>query len=131
MQALFLLRYKHRINGNKEKKIVSDRIYGAYDFNPSPDRSSVTFWTYDWLTGISTIWVYEIGTDDLKRLRDQESMPVWIGNRNLISIHTKDCKQCLVNDFEAKQFDGMDLKTSVVSKLLNTDGIITYISDNI
>lgn len=115
----------------KEGKVLTERIIGAYEVNPSPDRSKIAYWTYDWISGVSTLWIYEIGGNELKRVRDQQSKPVWISNEVIVSSYTPDCKYCTVNMFQRERLDQLDLDTKVVSSLVENSSVSYYITDNI
>lgn len=108
--------YVRSLETGEETKL-NERIVGAFNFQPSPDKSKLSYWTYDWLSGVSTIWIYEIGTSDLKRFRDQESFPVWANNEILISFKTSDCRKCLLGKIEVLGVSKIDLVSKNVEML--------------
>lgn len=114
--------YVRSLNDEKETKLT-DRIVGAFNFQPSPDKSKITYWTYNWPDGVTTIWVYEIGNDSMKRLRDQETYSSWIDNETLVSLHLPDCLKCPLNEFKYSWISKADLKTKVVEPLVEIDDI--------
>lgn len=115
--------------GSEEETRVTDRIVGAFGFNPSPDKSKITYWTYDWPTGITTMWVYEIGAGKIKRFKDQESQPLWLDNSTIISLKTSNCRECPLNDLEYVSFDRADFSTSVVEELVKVEDLQLFAID--
>lgn len=113
---------------------VTDRIVGAFNFQPSPDKSKLTYSTYDWNSGVSTIWVYEIGVNEIKRLKDQSNYPIWIDNNNLIAFRQPDCIRCPVNKLTFEDFVKFDLlnKTDInlTIDLESTEQIIYSIENS-
>ncbi|MBU0976541.1 MAG: hypothetical protein ABIE03_06415 [Patescibacteria group bacterium] len=109
--------------GEKKSRQLSERIVGAFDFKPSPDKTKIAYWTYDWPSGVTTIWVYDIGNEVMKRLRDQESRPLWIDDQLLISYQTPNCIECPKADLKLKGISLVSLETKVVSDLLKEKNI--------
>ncbi len=117
--------------GVENETKVSDRIVGAFGFNPSYNRTKISYWTYDWKGGITTIWTFEFGTNEIKRIRDYESFPVWIDNDNLVSFSTPYCSECHLSKFK---FDGLSkgrISTKVFTKVVNSDSIKLFCAENI
>ncbi|MDD3648020.1 MAG: hypothetical protein PHS44_06010 [Candidatus Dojkabacteria bacterium] len=114
----------------KKPRQLSERIMGAFDFRPSPDKTKVTYWTYDWPTGVTTVWVYDIGNEDLKRVRDQESQTYWIDDQILVSYRTPNCIECPMKDLKIKGISLVDLKTKVVSDLFKEKSIELLVTES-
>lgn len=106
---------------SEEETQVTDRIIGAFDFQPSPDRTKLAYWTYGWFSGVSTVWIYEVGTGQVKRLRDYNAYPVWADDNTLIMIDFPYCRECLRDEYEFTGLSKMDLETKVVSDLVEFD----------
>lgn len=121
--------YVRSLENSQETKLTN-RVVGAFNFQPSPDKSLITYWTYDWPGGVATIWIYEIGTDSVKRLRDQESYPVWIDNKTLATLQLPNCPRCTKEMFEFDGFAKFDLQTKVISSLLEIDKVEKFSTDN-
>jgi hypothetical protein len=115
----------------KEEHQVTDRISGAFDFIPSFDRSKISFWTYDWNTGITTIWYFDIGNETIKRLHDQMYIPFWGDDQTLLGIMIKDCKQCSKDKFETSGISKYDMETKTFSTLLELSNITNISADNL
>lgn len=113
-----------------DESCVNDRVVGAFNFTPSPDRTQIAYWTHDWLSGIATIWFYEIGTGDIKRFRDQEAFPVWTSNETLIALNAANCRKCNLERFEFLRFDKVDLLTKNTVPLIELDEIKAFTVDN-
>lgn len=121
--------YVRSLENSQETKLTN-RIVGAFNFQPSPDKSLITYWTYDWPSGVATIWIYEIGTDSVKRLRDQESYPVWLDNETLVTLQLPNCPRCAKEMFEFDGFAKFDLQTKVISSLFEIDEVGKFSVDN-
>lgn len=110
--------YVNSISTGEETKLT-DRIVGAFGFTASPDKSRIAYWTYDWGSGVPTIWTYEIGSSSIKRHKDSQSYPIWIDNDNLVSLTTSPCSKCYLKEsFEHTAFINLNL-TSKSSKELS------------
>lgn len=73
---------------------VTDRVVGAFGFEPSPDRKKLTYWTYDWDSSTTTMWVYNVSEDSIKRLADHAFEPSWVDENNVVAIKTDLCHEC-------------------------------------
>ncbi|MBN2016326.1 hypothetical protein JW766_05870 [Candidatus Dojkabacteria bacterium] len=120
--------YVRSLSENRETQLT-DRIIGAFDFQPSPDKASITYWTFDWPSGVSTIWIYEIGSDSIKRLRDQESYPVWVNSSTLVTLHLPNCPTCPRFNLKFGGFSRTDLKTKVVSPLIDLENLEMFTAE--
>jgi len=125
--------YLRLLDTDKDTK-VTDRIVGAFNFQPSPDKSKLTYSTYDWNSGISTIWVYEIGVNEIKRLKDQSNYPIWIDNNNLISLKQPDCIRCPANKFTFEDFVKSDLlnktDTDLIIDIKNIEQVVYSVENS-
>ncbi len=115
---------------NKQENKKSDRIVGGYNFEPSPDKSSISYWTYDWHNGTTTIWIYEMGTDTVKRLGDNLTNSSWIDNDTLVSIKNTPCVQCNPNDLETESIVSYDTENKSIVSLIEIDEIKQLSTDN-
>jgi len=113
-----------------EETQLTDRVKGAFDFKPSPYKTKISYWTHDWLGGVSTVWTYEVGTEEISRIRDQESHPVWINGDTLVTLKTADCRECTKEKFEFQGLDKIDLVTKEVSTLIELEDIEFFEADN-
>lgn len=116
-------------NGNEV--LMTDRIVDGYNFQLSPDRTQFAYWTQDWLTGISTIWTYEIGTGKISRLKDQASHPVWLDDETLIFTQTEDCIQCELQKLEYKGLFALNLQSRQTKEFVIRDNVARCVTDNL
>jgi len=125
--------YLRPLDSDKDTK-VTDRIVGAFNFRPSPDKSKLTYSTYDWNSGISTIWVYEIGVNEIKRLKDQTNYPLWIDNNNIVAFKQPDCIRCSANKFTLEDFVKSDLlnktDTDLIIDIKNIEQVVYSVENS-
>ena len=101
------LLYSINIDTQDQAK-VTERIVGAFGFEPSPDRRSISYWSYDWNSGTTTMWVYNYLMDSIERLSDYIIKPEWISDSKLIGIYVGGCRACAYNKFFIKGFQTYD-----------------------
>jgi len=115
----------------EEENILTERIYNPLHLSPSFDRSKITYWTYDPITGFTTVWVYEIGSDLLTRLQDNALFPLWLDDTTLLMQPSEVCYGCLLDAFEIKGFFLMDVNTRFVETIEEEGAFSLFSSENL